>query len=67
MSVHFGYGFSQRIHPGRFQTLAFAFDTLQLLVETRPAFIIDQTQLAAHFSQTQIGVVFTQHQTIFRP
>ena len=48
-----------------FKTLTFTLNALKLLVETRPAFIIHQTQFTPLFRQTQIGVIFAQHQTIF--
>ncbi len=59
MRIHFVGGFGRRRYPCRFKTLTLAFDIFQLLVEARPAFIIHQTQLAAHFSQTQNGIVLT--------
>ncbi|CZY25936.1 Uncharacterised protein [Enterobacter hormaechei] len=66
MSIHFSSSFRLRIHPGGFQALTFLFNAFQLLVEARPALVIHQTQLAAHLGQTQIGIVFAQHQAIFR-
>ena len=45
--------------------MAFLFDTLQFLVEASPALIVHQTQFTTNFGQTQVGVIFTQHQTVF--
>ena len=65
-SIHFRSAFRQRINPAGFQALTFTFNALKLLVETRPAFVIHQTQFTTLLGQAQIGVVFTQHQAVFR-
>ena len=63
----FAFGFQRsgfgaaRLHPGGFQALRFLLDAFALGAECCPAFVIDQTQLTAHFGQAQVGVIFTQH------
>ena len=60
-------GIAARLYPGTAQTLLLKVDRLALGAKCGPALVIDQTQFPALFGQTQIGVVFAQHQPVFRP
>ena len=56
-----------RADPGGAQALFFPGQPLALLAKGGPATVLHQTQFTSCFGQAQVGVVFTQLQTVLSP
>ena len=52
------------MHKSLTQTLLFALDQFAFFAKSHPASLIDKAELAAALGQAQVGIVFTQQQTM---
>ncbi len=54
----------RRMHAGAVEPLHFALRQLLLLLEQRPALVVDEAELSTHGRQAQVRVVFPQEQAV---